>query len=202
MEQSAGQAGPAATMIAAIARFWWAFLAAGIVWVLIALAILQFDRASITTVGVLIGIMLILSAFQNFALGAMVGTGAKWIWWLFAVLLLVGGIIALMSPENTFAALADILGFVFLIIGVFWTIDAFVSRGANPLWWLGLISGILMVILAFWTSGQFFIEKAYLLLVFAGIWALLHGITDIVRAFQIRRLPEDLVRADASLRQT
>ena len=188
MEQSAGQAGPAATMIAAIARYWWAFLAAGIVWVLIALAILQFDRASITTVGVLIGIMLILSAFQNFALGAMVGTGAKWIWWLFAVLLLVGGIIALMSPENTFAALADILGFVFLIIGVFWTIDAFVSRGANPLWWLGLISGILMVILAFWTSGQFFIEKAYLLLVFAGIWALLHGITDIVRAFQLRAL--------------
>jgi len=175
-------------MIAAIARYWWAFLAAGIVWVLIALAILQFDRASITTVGVLIGIMLILSAFQNFALGAMVGTGAKWIWWLFAVLLLVGGIIALMSPENTFAALADILGFVFLIIGVFWTIDAFVSRGANPLWWLGLISGILMVILAFWTSGQFFIEKAYLLLVFAGIWALLHGITDIVRAFQLRAL--------------
>jgi uncharacterized membrane protein HdeD (DUF308 family) len=44
------------------------------------------------------------------------------------------------------------------------------------------------VILAFWTSGQFFIEKAYTLLVFAGIWALMHGISDIVRAFQLRRL--------------
>ena len=43
-----------------------------------------------------------------------------------------------------------------------------------------------MVILAFWTSGQFFIEKAYTLLVFAGIWALMQGITDIVRAFQVR----------------
>ena len=43
-----------------------------------------------------------------------------------------------------------------------------------------------MVMLAFWTSGQFFIEKAYTLLVFAGIWALMHGITDIVRAFRIR----------------
>ncbi len=188
MEQSAGQAGPAATMIAAIARFWWAFLAAGIAWVLIALVILQFDQASITTVGVLIGIMLILSAFQNFALGALVGTGAKWIWWLFGLLLLAGGIITLMSPENTFAALADILGFIFLIIGVFWTIDAFVSRGANPLWGLGLFSGVLMIILAFWTSGQFFIEKTYLLLVFAGIWALLHGVTDIVRGFQLRAL--------------
>ena len=45
-----------------------------------------------------------------------------------------------------------------------------------------------MIILAFWTGGQFFITKAYVLLVFAGIWALMHGVTDIVRAFQIRKL--------------
>ena len=44
-----------------------------------------------------------------------------------------------------------------------------------------------MILLAFWTSGQFFIERAYTLLVFAGIWALMQGITDIIRAFQIRR---------------
>ena len=94
----------------------------------------------------------------------------------------------LINPENTFAALADILGFLFLLVGVFWTIQAFVDRDTNELWWLGLISGILMIILAFWTGGQFFIDKAYLLLVFAGIWALLHGVTDIVNAFQIRKL--------------
>jgi uncharacterized membrane protein HdeD (DUF308 family) len=57
---------------------------------------------------------------------------------------------------------------------------------------LGLISGILMVVLAFWTSGQFFIEKAYTLLVFAGIWALMQGVTDIVRAFQVRALRDAL----------
>jgi uncharacterized membrane protein HdeD (DUF308 family) len=57
------------------------------------------------------------------------------------------------------------------------------EREINDLWWLGLISGILMTMLAFWTSGQFFIEKAYVLLVFAGIWALMASITDIVRAF-------------------
>jgi uncharacterized membrane protein HdeD (DUF308 family) len=181
----------ATSPLTVLARYWWVFIAAGVAWVLVALVILQFDQASITTVGVLIGIMLVLSGVQNFALGALTGSGVKWIWWLFGVLLLVGGVISFVSPENTFAALADILGFVFLIIGVFWTIDAFVSRAANPLWWLGLISGILMVILAFWTSGQFFIEKAYLLLVFAGIWALLHGITDIVRGFQLHALTKN-----------
>ena len=179
----------ALTPLDAIARYWWAFIVTGAAWVLIALVILQFDQASITTVGVLIGIMLILSGFQNIALGMMVDS-LKWVWWLFGILLLVGGVIALMTPENTFAALADILGFIFLIIGVFWTIDAFMGRGVNPLWGLGLFAGILMIILAFWTSGQFFIERSYLLLVFAGIWALMHGVGDMVRAFQLRHIKD------------
>jgi uncharacterized membrane protein HdeD (DUF308 family) len=45
-----------------------------------------------------------------------------------------------------------------------------------------------MIIVAFYTGGQFFIEKQYVLLVFAGIWALLEGVLNIIRAFQIRAL--------------
>jgi hypothetical protein len=170
-----------------VGSLWWLWLVAGIAWIVIALVILQFDSASITTVGVLIGIMFLLSGFQQFIVAAVAPT-LKWLWYLFGALFIVAGVIALINPENTFAALADILGFLFLLVGVFWTIQAFVDRDTNELWWLGLISGILMIILAFWTGGQFFIDKAYLLLVFAGIWALLHGVTDIVKAFQIRRL--------------
>jgi len=113
-----------------------------------------------------------------------------WLFALFGVLFIAAGVIALISPENTFAAMADILGFLFLIVGTFWVIQAFMSRELNELWWVTLIAGILMVILAFWTAGQFFIEKQYVLLVFAGIWALMQGVTDVVRAFQIRKLGE------------
>ena len=45
-----------------------------------------------------------------------------------------------------------------------------------------------MIVMAFWVSGQFFLTRAYTLLVFAGIWALMSGITHIARAFQIRQL--------------
>jgi hypothetical protein len=183
-----------------IARFWWLWLVAGIAWVVIALVVLQFDQASIRTVGTLIGIMFLLSGSQQLALAALVDRH-KWIPAIFGVLMLVAGVVSLIEPEDTFAGFADILGFLFLIVGMFWTLGAFAERQTNDLWWLGLLTGILMIILAFWTSGQFLIDKAYLLLVFAGIWALMHGVTDIVRAFQVRRLPEDLVRADASLRQ-
>jgi uncharacterized membrane protein HdeD (DUF308 family) len=49
-----------------------------------------------------------------------------------------------------------------------------------------------MTILAFWTAGRLFIERTYVLLVFAGIWALMEGMTDIVRAFAVRQLHQEL----------
>ncbi len=172
-----------------LSKLWWLWLVFGIAWVVIALVILQFDQASITTVGVLIGLMFFVSGIQQFAIAGLVDRGG-WLFGLFGVLFVIAGVIAFISPENTFAAIADILGFLFLIVGLFWIIQAFMERTENDVWWLGLTAGILMVILAFWTSGQFFIDKQYTLLVFAGIWALMSGVTDIVRAFQIRKLRE------------
>ena len=104
------------------------------------------------------------------------------------VLFAAASIICWVSPENTFVALADTLGFLFLCVGVWWTIRAFMLKAVESTWWMELVAGVLMLVMAFWTSGQFFIEKAYTLLVFAGIWALMHGITDIVSAFRIRSL--------------
>lgn len=178
-----------AELLKSLARFWWLWIVFGIFWTIVALVILQFDDASVVTVGVIIGIMFIVSAFQQFAIAGLVDRG-KWVFGLFGVLFTIAGIVALISPENTFAAIADILGFLFLLVGVFWIFQAFMEREGNDVWWLGLGAGVLMVILAFWTSGQFFIEKQYTLLVFAGIWALMTGVTDIVRAFQIRKLKD------------
>jgi uncharacterized membrane protein HdeD (DUF308 family) len=131
--------------------------------------------------------MFLVFAAELFALAAL-DQNARWIWALFGVLLAAAGIVALIHPRNTFAGFADILAFVFLVIGVLWLVQAFMERAVNSLWWLGLISGILMVILAFWVSGEFFLDRAATLLVFAGVWALMKGITDLVRAFQMREL--------------
>jgi hypothetical protein len=172
-----------------ISRLWWLWIVFGLAWIVVGVVILQFDDASVTTVGVIVGVMFLASGFQQFAVGSMAERG-RGLYWIFGALFLIAGVIALISPENTFAALADILGFLFLLVGLFWILQAFAARELNDLWWVGLISGILMVILAFWTGGQFFIEKSYLLLVFAGIWSLMQGFIDLVRAFQIRKLGE------------
>lgn len=170
-----------------IAAYWWVELLLGVAWGVIAVVVLKFNHASIITVGVLTGIMFLVFAAEEFALAAL-ERSTRWLWAFFGVLLTAGGIVALIHPTRTFAGFAYILGFVFLMIGVLWMIQAFAERVFNPLWWMGLISGILMIVLAFVVSGEFFVQRAYTLLIFAGIWAVTKAITDIVRAFQIRSL--------------
>lgn len=170
-----------------VSKWWWVWLVLGILWVVASLLILQFDSASLTAVGAIIGLMLIVLGIQDFLI-AIASEGWKWIWVIFGVIFVIAGIIALVFPKNTFSAVADMLGFLFLLIGVFWMIEAFAVKPENELWWFNLIAGILMVMMAFWTAGQFWITKAYTLLTFAGIWALAQGILDIVKAFQIKKL--------------
>jgi uncharacterized membrane protein HdeD (DUF308 family) len=173
-----------------ITGYWWVLLVAGIAWVAVALVILQFDQASVSTVGI-VGLMFLGVGIENLAI-ARLDVPMRWAWALFGGLFLVSAVVCFANPTDTFAGLADVLGFLFMIVGVWWMVRAFLERVINPLWWMGLISGILLTGLAFWTSGQFVVHQAYVLLVFAGIWALMQGITSIVRAFQIRALHEEL----------
>ena len=175
-----------------VTGYWWLELLTGIAWIAISAVILQFDQASITTVGVLVGFMFAFASLETIALASVSEGATRWVSALFAVLFLASAVVSFISPEETFVGMADILGFLFLIVGTWWMVRAFLERAVNPLWWLTLISGILMTALAFWTAGQFFIEKAYVLLVFAGIWALMQGITNIVRAFAVRGMHEEL----------
>jgi uncharacterized membrane protein HdeD (DUF308 family) len=171
--------------------YWWVGLLAGIAWLVVSLVILQFNNASITTVGVLVGLMFLLAGLQNVVVASL-PVEHRWVPVLFSILFLIAAILCFVSPANTFAGLADMLGFLFLIVGVWWMVRAFLERALNPAWWLGLISGILMTAMAFWTAGQFFITKAYVLLVFAGIWALMEGTMAIVRAFAVRQVHKEL----------
>jgi len=172
-------------------RLWWLWLVTGTAWIVASLVILQFDEASIATVGIIIGIMFAFAALQQFVYAAF-DSRHRWLWLLFGVLFAAAAVIAFVNPEETFAGLADISGFLFLLVGVWWMIRAFLDRGTGAVWWLGLIAGMLMVVLAFWTSGQFFIEKAYTLLVFAGSWALRQVIVHICAGFAVRSMRDEI----------
>jgi len=171
--------------------YWWVWLVIGIAWVIIALVILQFTDRSLDIIGIIIGAMFIGAGIQYFVLSTLVHRW-RWVWIVLGTLLIIGGVVAIFNPAETFEAVADVLGFIFLLVGITWIFQAFAEKDHNEVWWLGLVAGILMLIIAFWTAGQLAGVKQDLLVVFAGVWALMAGITDIVRAFQIRAIGERL----------
>jgi uncharacterized membrane protein HdeD (DUF308 family) len=172
-----------------ITGYWWVGVVAGVAWLAASVVILQFASASVTTVGILVGLLFLLAALENVVVASVPGS-VRWPSIFFAGLFTVSAVLAFIEPQQTFAGFADMLGFLFSIVGIWWMVRSFLERPLNPVWWLGLISGILMTVVAFWTAGQFFIERAYTLLVLAGIWALMQGINAIVRAFAVRQLHE------------
>lgn len=171
--------------------YWWLWLVIGIAWIIIALVILQFTNQSLDIVGIIIGAMFIGAGIQYFVISTLVHRW-RWVWIALGTLLIIGGVVAIFNPAETFEAVADVLGFIFLLVGITWIFQAFAEQDHNDLWWLGLIAGILMLIIAFWTAGQLAGVKQDLLIVFAGVWALMAGITDVVRAFQIKSVGERL----------
>ncbi len=172
-----------------VSEWWWAWLVVGVLWIIAALVILRFTAASVVTVGIIIGVLFCVSGIEEL-LVARVSGGWRWLSILFGVILLIGGVLALFNPVAAFLAIADILGFVFVLIGITWILQALATQEQDPLWGLGLVAGIIMIGLGFATGAKLLPTRAYMLLVLTGIWALLHGVTDIVKAFQIRRLGE------------
>lgn len=106
----------------------------------------------------------------------------------FGVFFLIGGIWAVFNPIGTSAALAASLGLLFILIAVFWFIEAFATKDANSLWWLTLIAAAIMFGMGIWVGSQGLLSKTVTLLVFAGVWALVHAVGDFVRAFQLKKL--------------
>ena len=103
---------------------------------------------------------------------------------IMAEIFLLGGQWGPNRPVNTFFALASVLGLVLIYYGSFEVARAVASRAINPYWWTGLITGSLLILLAFWVSGSDRVyalrQRAYLILFWIGFMALLKGITQIM----------------------
>jgi uncharacterized membrane protein HdeD (DUF308 family) len=92
-----------------------------------------------------------------------------------------------VHPQNTFRALAAIFAFFLFLRGIVDVIAALYARPAE-LWWVGLVSGVVLILLAFWAAGDFG-NKAFLLVVWIGAAALAQGVLQIVTAFRLRQEP-------------
>jgi len=164
---------------------WWLFLVTGIAWLIISVAVLRFTTTSIVTVGVLLGVLFLLAAVNEFMISAVRHTW-RWAHILLGILFVVGAVWAFARPVNAFWSIASVLGLLLIFKGTLDIIGAVMTKDVNSSWWLGLVVGILELVLGFWASQQLFPARGALLLLWVGFFALFRGISEIVIAFEVR----------------
>jgi uncharacterized membrane protein HdeD (DUF308 family) len=169
------------------AKHWWIFLLTGIAWLVFALLLFQWDYTTVYAVSILFGVAALFAGANEFGQMAVSTTGWKIVRAIVGVLFVVAGIWAIVHPHTAFATLAALIGFFFLVKGIFDVTVAFMTREIFDLWWLQLIIGILEIVLAFWVAGAFQ-RSAILLVVYVGIVALSRGITELFLAFKLKDL--------------
>jgi len=164
---------------------WWTFLIAGVAWFIISVVVLQLNLTSVAAVGVLLGVVFLVSALEELFVASVTG-GWAWARALLGVFFLIGAIWSFADPVGTFVSVADVLGFLLIFKGTLDIVTSITSQDVNSVWWLGLVAGLLELGLGFWAAQQYFQTNAALLLLLVGFYALFRGISSVVFAFQLR----------------
>jgi uncharacterized membrane protein HdeD (DUF308 family) len=171
------------------ARYWWVLLVSGGAWLVIAWMVLRFNTTSVATVGVLLGFVFLLAGINEVGVAGMIRGGWRVWHYILAVIFFLGALWGFIRPVDTFFALASVLGLILILYGTFEIIEGIASRPVNPYWWLNLIVGILLVLLAFWVSGSDRVyalaQRSYLILFWVGFMAIFRGISQIALGFTI-----------------
>lgn len=173
--------------LAAASGLWWMFLVTGALWLLFSLIVFRFNYTTVSAISILFGLTMMGAAVNE--LLAIAGTTRGWqiVHGLLAVVFVVIGIIAFVHPGDTFAALAAIMSFYFIVKGMF---DLALGFAFEEHRWVRIIAGIAELLLGFWAAG-FWGRKAILLVVWVGATALIRGITEITFAFTLRGAREE-----------
>jgi uncharacterized membrane protein HdeD (DUF308 family) len=111
---------------------------------------------------------------------------------ILAVIFVLGAVWAFVRPVNTFFALASVLGLLLFLQGIVTLARGIALHGETPHWWLDLVTGGLLILLAIWVSSSDrtwdLAGRASFILLWVGFMAVFRAISDVMLAFSLRRL--------------
>lgn len=163
---------------------WGWYLASGIAWFFIGLGILSVQPGTVALIGYMVAGVVLLAGMLEFVY-AFTAEGWKWLHALAGVIFIGAGLLSFTTPYQTFAGLAILFGWYLVVKGMTVFIVSLATRIPGSLWGLGVAVGIANLAIGLWAIG-YPARSAWLLVLWIGFGALLHGISDIVSAFQVR----------------
>jgi uncharacterized membrane protein HdeD (DUF308 family) len=175
-----------------VASNWWVLLLNGVVGIIAGFLIFSIDW-TIRDLATFIGALFI---FQGIAEALTTGIGARvrQVNVITGLLSIAAGILIIVWPEPGLLAVAIVLGAWLIVSGTLAITGAFAARQVLPNWWLLLVVGLLEIPLGVLALANPGATLAALITV-AGIWAVVIGVTRVVLAFEVKRLPDTVDRA-------
>ncbi len=167
-----------------VRHLWWVPLVAGLVSIVLGLAILATDW-TVTALVVITGLTFIIRgialAFSPAYAGRTAGEHV-----VAGIAAVIAGIVLVAWPGPTLLVLAFFVGAWLTVSGSFHIISTFSRRHELPHWGFIFAVGVIEVLLGIWAMRR---PEATLVLLITliGLWAVLTGIVYCVLAFEIRR---------------
>jgi len=163
---------------------WGWYLGAGMAWFVIGLAVLSWNPATIALIGFAVGSVVILAGIMEFGL-AFAASGWRWLHAIAGAFFVAVGVMAFLNPFHTFVSLAMLFGWYLVVKGGVVMTVSLATRRPGSLWGLGVAVGMIDLIIGLWAIG-YPGRSTWLLVLWIGIGAIVHGIGDIVLAFEVR----------------
>ena len=163
---------------AQLEKMWGWYLVGGILAIIFGFFVISYRHASVYAIVYLAsGFFIAVGLFE--IIGAIQVARQRWVHLVFGVIWIGAGIVGFVWPHITIFIVAVLIGWAFLVLGIFDIVDS-VRNHYMPYWWAYLIRGILAVAIGFLCIRH---PGAPLtaLVVLIGILAILFGVVEIDR---------------------
>ena len=169
-------------------KMWGWYLAAGILAMIFGFFVISYRHASVYTIVYLASGFFIAVGLLEI-IGGLRAVRQRWPLLVFGVIWLGAGIVGFVWPHITIFIVAVIVGWAFLVLGIFDIVNS-IRYHYLRYWWAYLIRGIIAVALGFLCIRH---PGAPLtaLVVLIGIGAILFGAVELIGAFSARHATKD-----------
>jgi uncharacterized membrane protein HdeD (DUF308 family) len=181
----------------ALERMWGWYLAFGILSIIFGFFVISYRHASVYAVVYLAsGFFIAVGVFE--ICGSLSVARQRWLHIVFGLIWIGAGIVGFVWPHITIFISAVIIGWAFLVLGIFDIVGSVRYRHL-PYWWLYLIRGFVALAIGFLCIRH---PGAPLtaLVVLIGILAIVFGAVEIVGAFSARHATKEWDAYKAQLR--
>jgi len=175
-----------------VARNWWVLLLNGVLLAVAGVLIFSIDW-TVRELATFIGALFIFQGLTE-ALTTGIDARVRQANVITGLLSIATGVLIIVWPEPGLLAVAIVLGAWLIVSGTIAVAGSFAAREVLPNWWLLLIIGLLEIPLGVLALANPGATLAALITV-AGIWAIAVGVTRVVLAFEVKRLPSYVEQA-------